>query len=398
MTDARLAKIEKRFVHKSFEENVHISEIYREIPGLIPGGVMARVLTAGGDGPLLLQRTCICLSAVDYAYTGYPVVLSEKEFADTVRRSSGAEVRLLEEAFVPGAGRRALDPGVLEDARHERLLRLFQKQGLAATEREKKIISDLLEEFEFEKPLVFRGRLIVDPRHAYWFEHPNEHIPGMLLIEGGRQMGLAVGHRYGGIPFAGVHNVIGEMNARFFNYADISHEIAIKTVVEQVRTGREGFWTWGLIHIHFFQHEHELGRLTIDSAAVKSKVLNRIRSVVSRPGYRYVPHTGIDVKLYLERDGRRVQGLVANLHWSGFQVQFAQEHEILKEGEYGFVIFYEPVGFIAGSSRLLWSSARSGAPDRPWRAGFAVLAFQGEEDRRLLDELLKRYFYVHRYG
>jgi hypothetical protein len=38
---------------------------------------------------------------------------------------------------------------------------------------------------------AFVSSLIVDPRHPYFFDHPCDHVPGMLLLEGSAQLALA---------------------------------------------------------------------------------------------------------------------------------------------------------------------------------------------------------------
>ncbi len=53
------------------------------------------------------------------------------------------------------------------------------------------------EQFELEGE--FHTKLIVDQNNAGIFDHPLDHIPGILLLEGFRQTGLIVANRYQGI-------------------------------------------------------------------------------------------------------------------------------------------------------------------------------------------------------
>ena len=66
----------------------------------------------------------------------------------------------------------------------------------------------------------FRGTLYVQRAHRFFFEHAREHVPGLYLIEAGRQMSVAVAHMFYGVPF-GVEFIMTELNVDFRNMANI---------------------------------------------------------------------------------------------------------------------------------------------------------------------------------
>ena len=66
----------------------------------------------------------------------------------------------------------------------------------------------------------FRGALYVQRTHRFFFEHARDHVPGLYLIEAGRQMSVAVAHMFYGVPF-GVEFIMTELNVDFRNMANI---------------------------------------------------------------------------------------------------------------------------------------------------------------------------------
>ncbi len=49
-------------------------------------------------------------------------------------------------------------------------------------------------------PDCFEGELVHDIDHPFFFEHRLDHIPAMMLVEAGRQFGIAVSHLFLDVP------------------------------------------------------------------------------------------------------------------------------------------------------------------------------------------------------
>ena len=47
----------------------------------------------------------------------------------------------------------------------------------------------------------FFCKIYIHSTHPFFFEHPRNHIPGLYLIEAGRQMGIAISHQFYDVPF-----------------------------------------------------------------------------------------------------------------------------------------------------------------------------------------------------
>jgi hypothetical protein len=85
----------------------------------------------------------------------------------------------------------------------------------------------------------FRGTVSINRYHSFFFEHHRDHVPGLYLIEAGRQMAVAVAHRFYGVPF-GVEFVMTDLHVWFRNMANLGDPLIIESAMTQhlYRKGR----------------------------------------------------------------------------------------------------------------------------------------------------------------
>jgi len=95
-------------------------------------------------------------------------------------------------------------------------------------------------------PEEFECDMVVDPQHPFFFEHPSDHVPGMMLIEAGRQVGIAVSHLFLNVPF-GTAFISKEFNVRFEALAQLDEPITIRTRFSN-STFRHGALSEGILH------------------------------------------------------------------------------------------------------------------------------------------------------
>lgn len=70
----------------------------------------------------------------------------------------------------------------------------------------------------------FRGRLYIQREHDFFFEHARDHVPGLYLIEAGRQMSVAIAHMFYGVPF-GTEFILTDLAVEFRSMATLDHPI-----------------------------------------------------------------------------------------------------------------------------------------------------------------------------
>ena len=79
----------------------------------------------------------------------------------------------------------------------------------------------------------FRSKVFSQTDNLFLFDHAYDHLPGLLLIEAGRQIGTAVTHIHYGIPLNEYHFILENVSLDFVHmakieevhYADITVEI-----------------------------------------------------------------------------------------------------------------------------------------------------------------------------
>jgi hypothetical protein len=76
----------------------------------------------------------------------------------------------------------------------------------------------------------FLSQVILDGKHPFFFEHAYDHVPGLLMIEAGRQIGTAIAHLFYDVTFDTVF-ILNEMNIRFFLYTEMSKPLFVKSMV-----------------------------------------------------------------------------------------------------------------------------------------------------------------------
>jgi hypothetical protein len=74
------------------------------------------------------------------------------------------------------------------------------------------------------------AELALDPAHPYHFEHAQDHVPGMMLIEAGRQLAMAIAHIYYAVSFDAVF-VLENMQSSFTRFADLGPPVFIHSGV-----------------------------------------------------------------------------------------------------------------------------------------------------------------------
>lgn len=96
-----------------------------------------------------------------------------------------------------------------------------------------------IEHIEEGEADCFLSQVILDGKHPFFFEHEYDHVPGLLMIEAGRQIGTAIAHLHYNVTFNTVF-ILNEMNIRFFLYTEISMPLFVKSMVRNklIRKGK----------------------------------------------------------------------------------------------------------------------------------------------------------------
>jgi len=77
---------------------------------------------------------------------------------------------------------------------------------------------------------IFLSQFAINGKHPYFFEHAYDHVPGLMIIESGRQVGTAIAHLFYDVTFDIVF-ILNEMNIRFFRYVSQLKPLFIRSMV-----------------------------------------------------------------------------------------------------------------------------------------------------------------------
>jgi hypothetical protein len=115
----------------------------------------------------------------------------------------------------------------------------------------------------------------VDPTHPYFFEHAYDHVPGLLMVEAGRQIGTAVAHMFYKVDFNTVF-VLSEMNIRFFKYVELEKPLFVKSTVRN-KLERRGKLMQMEYDGYFVQEDHEVAYMGGTWQMIDKRIIARFR-------------------------------------------------------------------------------------------------------------------------
>jgi 2-oxo-3-(phosphooxy)propyl 3-oxoalkanoate synthase len=113
--------------------------------------------------------------------------------------------------------------------------------------------------------------------HPFFFEHPLDHYPGLMLLEGARQAATAVTHLFYGVPLDSVF-ILRDLMIDFESFAELDEPVfGVSRVVDpQFRHGQlVGMFCEGI----FIQHGQPIGKTSGRWQIFDRRVIARMRSV-----------------------------------------------------------------------------------------------------------------------
>jgi hypothetical protein len=118
------------------------------------------------------------------------------------------------------------------------------------------------------------AELALDPSHPYHFEHAQDHVPGMMLIEAGRQLAMAIAHIYYDVSLDSVF-VLEQMSSSFTRFADLGPRVYMHASVsdkEYRRNRLTGMSSTG----RYIQNGEVLGELSGRWTMLDRQLLERM--------------------------------------------------------------------------------------------------------------------------
>lgn len=392
-----LRLIDKQLVHKQLAENIFISEVRKPLPQKIVADVFEKNLLPdekdylsrffhfhrGGNAYILRTATVEVKKKIDRFLEAAASSEDERDYLGQVTRTP--EYNAAEETGC-----------ILNDTVSEmvetKILNILGLRQLHITDRQRLEIYGILEKIpgiNWRNDL-FYSRMHVDTGHSFFFEHPNEHVPGMMLIEAIRQFGIACSHCFLNVPSEGVQFVLSDIGIRFYNYLELAFPVKFEGRLNSTKYNKSGDLTYSDFTTEVFQKNQAVAQAKIIGKNLSNDLFDILRRSSENPGDCpwFIPRTPMEITIFASIYPRDYQLEILNLSAGGFCVKSPGP---LKKLEITGFQIHSPLGPIGegGKAELIWEQDDG---DR-CRSGFKITALH-ESDRRNLERVLKIYCFV----
>ncbi|AHC14953.1 AfsA-related hotdog domain-containing protein [Salinispira pacifica] len=203
-------------------------------------------------------------------------------------------------------------------------------------------ISRILEKYGYQDQReIFLANLVVDTDHSFFFEHPNEHVPGIMILEACRQMVVACAHEYGNVSARGAHMILDVMEAKFDGFLELYAPVILRAHVTSKKIQR-GSWSTVGMEITIHQNGEQLGSVRVSGSNVGEHVFKWIREgkrseLEELPFY---PPEHLEHTLLLKKRGIEgwLEGRLRRINLRGFSLLNDWAEKVHEQDEMDFVL------------------------------------------------------------
>jgi hypothetical protein len=129
----------------------------------------------------------------------------------------------------------------------------------------------------------FLAPLVIDSRHPFFFEHPLDHVPGLMLIESTRQVGTAISHRFYDVSFD-LSFILNWLEVRFTNFAELTSPVVVQMTITE-KAYRHGRLNGLACKSQWLQERRSLGTMDAEWSFSSPAVLSRLRHSAIHPSF-----------------------------------------------------------------------------------------------------------------
>lgn len=402
--------IDKEFVHKEKDENVHIRNLRRVLPRKIKGNIFEEFLATrtADDQRFLLENyqkithsmPCSDGQGVFYLLRSIPCQIPIETVDELLKcdRATGSKCSHFfshyEKQEQDGYYRLVKQPQSGFD--EISILQLLKLKENHIQDNVKAQLSAIIEQGDgFEKDEMFIASMYVDIGHPYFFEHKNEHVPGMMIVESARQLMIACSHVYGHVPLEKVNFIVNEIHTEFKGYVELSFPSKFVVTFDSLTENRKGYWSHFHSVVTMFQKNVEVAVVKFTANIIERKVFDKLRK--ARNGedalVRFIPASGVTHRINLrDKEKHQYQAKILDVSEQGFLLTFDEDTSISENEEYEFIIYIEDAGndeFIFGFCKVKWTEISEGG----LMAGFYFSALD-QANLKNLKDAIKRNFQV----
>lgn len=394
--------VDKKLVHKYKEENVLVYSLRRILPRRINAKIVEDIIMPELEQPdkdFFFKYYSIEKESVHqekekyYVLNSIPQKVSIKTVKEYIKnthinpdnmrklrkyyyRDKKANLYILKEDFT--------------DQDELQIIKILQQKKLYITDYDKAKLSDLIEKYTVvEKKDLFYANMYVNPEHSFFFEHPLEHVPGLMIIEATRQLLSACSHKYYNVPFKNVNFIFDNIRVDFVKFLELNYPITICVKPENIET-KPGYFLTGDFIVTVFQKNCLAANLNYTGSIVEADIFNIIRNEEKEKSTnpRFYLRSGFTYEIFLrDTKNKKYPCSLLDLSVTGFRLAFLEKYDSINENKFEFILYFEKIGFIQGLCQNIWYNKKDN------NAGFKILSIN-ETDLNNLKEGIKRICYV----
>lgn len=110
--------------------------------------------------------------------------------------------------------------------------------------------------------------------HSFFFEHPKDHIPGLMLIEAGRQAGTIMSHVIYDVPLDYVF-LLDDIQVKFFNLASLESSMVAYNHIKDKKFKRNNLVSL-VADGFFFQNEKKIASMKSTWHIINPRIFERM--------------------------------------------------------------------------------------------------------------------------
>lgn len=253
--------INKKYVHKSKNENVLVCNLRRAIPIKIEKSVFENIVLSNvnkNEIELILNNYILHQDNLSEGKKSYFIMHNIPYFIkNTHFEILKDQLDLLPQYYDKDKENNYyILKEEITEIEELSILKILNLQNQKIDYNKRKIISDIFEKIQdFRKDDIFFANMLANGNHPFFFEHPVDHVPGMMIIEASRQFLIAISHLYGKIPLKGINFILSSIHVDFFNYLELNQPIIMIAQVNKVKRNKDGSWRNGIdLNVYFYQN------------------------------------------------------------------------------------------------------------------------------------------------
>lgn len=122
----------------------------------------------------------------------------------------------------------------------------------------------------------YQSEILINKQHSFFFEHECAHVPGLMLIEGGRQNAMAIAHKFFNTSLSEAF-VINNITVEFSSLASADDNVQCyaRIVERQEKAGR---LKKAVVETFFYQNSRKIAASTAVFTIFRKSILAKMES------------------------------------------------------------------------------------------------------------------------